>query len=413
MPGFCGMPASRAEPGGEGRPGLDLGGYLDASATTPPSTEVVAAMAAAREEAWANPSSLHGFGLKAAERLERSRWLLAERLGCAADEVVLCSGGSEAIHAALLGWAAGRDPGRILLSAVEHPASCAAADRLGRMGWEVVRVPVDPEGRLRMERLVELLRPPTRLMSLIWGQNEVGTLQPLLEVGDLCRAAGVALHVDAVQVAGRLRFRFDDLPVDLLSCAAHKLQGPRGIGALLVRRGLRLAPLIGGAQEGGRRGGTEPVVLAAGFAVALETALNRLGTAGGDPVAPLRDRLWRQLRQRPWLRLTGTDPAEPGSRLPHHLSLLVVDPEGTPLPGRALVRALDREGFAVSSGSACSSAAGADASPVLLAMGYGEQEAAAGLRITLGPWVDPDRLAEFPAALERARQRLIGSKQGG
>ena len=408
------MPASRAEPdGGPGGSADDLCGYLDASATTPPSAEVMAAMAAATAEAWANPSSLHGVGVRAAERLERSRWMLAEGLGCAADELVFCSGGSEAIHGALLGWAADRDPGRILLSAVEHPASFAAAERLGRRGWEVVRVPVDRQGRLRLGRLAELLRPPTRLVSLIWGQNEVGTVQPLVEVGRLCRAAGVALHVDAVQVVGRRRFRFDELPVDLLSCAAHKLRGPRGIGALLVRRGLRLAPLVGGAQEGGRRGGTEPVVLAAGFAVALETALNRLDSSGGDPIAPLRDGLWRDLRERPWLRLTGTEPVEAGSRLPHHLSVLVTDAAGTPLPGRALVRALDREGFAVSSGSACSSAAGADASPVLLAMGYEEAEAVGGLRISLGPWVDPSRLAEFPAALERARQRIIGSSRAG
>jgi cysteine desulfurase len=398
------MPDSRAE----------LSGYLDASATTPPAAEVLAAMAEASAEAWANPSSLHAAGVRAAERLERSRWILAEGLGCAAEELVLCSGGSEAIHMALLGWAADRDPGRILLSAVEHPATLAAADRLQRMGWQVARVPVDRRGRLDLPSLRALLRPPTRLMSLIWGQNEVGTVQPLVEVGKLCRAAGVVLHVDAVQLVGHRRLRFDALPVDLLSCAAHKLQGPRGIGALLVRQGVRLAPLIGGAQEGGRRGGTEPVVLAAGFAAALELAVARLGGHGGeDPIACVRDRLWRDLRQRPWIHLTGGDPAEPLSRLPHHLSVLVTDPEDRALSGRALVRALDRESFAVSSGSACSSTTGTAASPVLLAMGYDERESAGGLRISIGPWVDARRLAEFPAALERARRWVMASGQAG
>ena len=411
------MPDSRAERnGGSGGPVDDLGGYLDASATTPPATEVLEAMAAATAEAWANPSSLHGAGLRAAERLERSRWSLAEGLGCAADELVLCSGGSEAIHAALLGWAADRDPGRLVLSAVEHPATFAAAERLGRMGWQVARVPVDRCGRLDLACLEELLRPPTRLMSLIWGQNEVGTVQPLEAVGELCRAAGVVLHLDAVQVVGHRPVRFDALPADLLSCAAHKLQGPRGIGALVVRRGSRLVPLIGGAQEDGRRGGTEPVVLAAGFAAALELALERLRAhAGSDPMAFLRDSLWRELRRRPWVHLTGSDPTEPDGRLPHHLSFVVSDPQGRALPGRALVRALDREGFAVSSGSACSSAAAAaaTASPVLLAMGYEARSAAGGLRVSLGPWVDHDRLAAFPAALERARNRVIASGQGG
>jgi cysteine desulfurase len=268
---------------------------------------------------------------------------------------------------------------------------------------------------LDLSCLEDLLRPPTRLISLIWGQNEVGTVQPLIEVGKLCRAAGVVLHVDAVQVVGHRCVRFDELPVDLLSCAAHKLQGPRGIGALLVRRGLRLAPLIGGAQEGGRRGGTESVVLAAGFAAALELAMDRLGAHGeGDPIVSVRNHLWQDLRQRPWLQLTGSDPAGPGEqRLPHHLSLLVSDSEGRPLSGRALVRALDREGFAVSSGSACSSTTGTAASPVLLAMGYDERESAGGLRISIGPWVDARRLAEFPAALERARRWVMASGQAG
>jgi cysteine desulfurase len=403
------MPASPAEPPVPlpGAPADDLGGYLDACATSPLSAAAAAAMAEAAARAWANPSSLHGPGLAAAESLERSRWRLAEGLGCAPDELILCSGGSEAIHAALLGAAARLEPGRLVLSAVEHPATLAAAEQLRRRGWQVAVLPVDRCGRVRLERLEELLAPPTRLASLIWGQSEVGTLQPLEAFGRRCRAAGVLLHVDAVQVVGHRRLAFADLPVDLLSCAAHKLQGPRGIGALLVRSGLEIDPLIGGSQESGRRGGTEAVVLAAGFAAALEERLARLAAHGGeDPVASVRDALWEGLRELPGLRLTGADPRDRTARLPHHLSLLVADAAGRPLPGRELVRALWRQGYAVSSGSACRSAAAfrGGASAVLLAMGYGEEEAASGLRLSLGPWVSAAAVQGFAAALERARR---------
>jgi cysteine desulfurase len=385
--------------------------YLDACATTPPAASVLAAMTQANAEAWANPSSLHRHGLAAAERLERSRQDLASRLGCSSDELVLVSGGSEAIHGALIGCAGVLPPGRVLLSAVEHPASYAAAAQMVKRGWQLERVPVDRRGRVDLDALQALLVPPTRLVSILWGQSEVGTIQPIDTIGRLCRQAGVLLHVDAVQVVGHQPIDFDSLPVDLLSCAAHKLQGPRGVGALLVRRGLRIEPLIGGVQEGGRRGGTEPVALVAGFAAALALAGQRLDAHGGrDPIASLRDGLLRELLQLEGVRLSGPAPDDPDGRLPHHISLLVTTPEGDPLSGRRLVRELARTGHAVSSGSACTSGGGSGAttgaSAVLLAMGYSPGEAASGLRISLGPWLDAADLGGVVPALERARRRL-------
>jgi cysteine desulfurase len=367
-------------------------------------------MALAAEDAWANPSSLHAYGLAAAERLERSRQSLAFHLGCAADEVVVVSGGSEAIHTALLGCAGSLEPGRLLLSAVEHPASYAAAAALERRGWRLELLPVDRAGGIDLEVLGERIVPPTRLVSILWGQSEVGTLQPIATIGRLCRQAGVLLHVDAVQMVGHGAIDFARLPVDLLSCAAHKLQGPRGVGALLVRRGLRLAPLIGGSQEAGRRGGTEPVVLLAGFAAALELAGQRVEAHGGrDPIESLRDRLLDELLQLEGIRLSGPAPHGPGGRLPHHISLLVSGRDGRPLNGRRLVRELDREGYAVSSGTACSSTgAGQGAggsSAVLQAMGYDAEEAASGLRISLGPWLSARDLAGLIPALQRSRRR--------
>jgi cysteine desulfurase len=386
----------------------DLSRYLDASATSPPAAEVLAAMQQAAATAWANPSSLHGWGLAAADLLERSRLRLAEGLGCDPRQLILCSGGSEAIHLALLGSAALLLPGRLLLSTVEHPASEAAAALLVRQGWQVERLPVDRQGRLDPATVAAALAPPTRLVSILWGQNEVGTLQPIEAIGRLCRSAGVRLHVDAVQVVGHRPVNLAQLPIDLLSCTAHKLQGPRGIGALALAEGVTLAPLIGGGgQEGGRRGGTEPVLLAHGFATALDLARQRLDRHGGrDPLAELRDRLWQRLSALPGVRLSGADPADPDGRLPHHLSLLVADEQGRPLDGRALVRALARRGWAVSSGSACSLSGGGGAgpSPVLLALGHAAAEASSGLRLSLGPWLTAADLDAFPQALQAARQ---------
>lgn len=393
--------------------------YLDACATTPLAPEVREAMELAWRDAWANPSSLHGFGLAAAERLERSRLAVATELGAAPEEVVWCSGGTEAIHTALLGSAATLEPGRVLISAVEHPATEVAAAALVQRGWTLERLPVDRQGLLRLDALEPLLAPPTRLVSLIWGQSEVGSLQPVARVGALCRERGIRLHVDAVQVLGHAPVDWGRLPVDLLSGAAHKLQGPRGIGLLLVRRGVPLVPLIGGSQEGGRRGGTEPVPLIAGFATALGLCHRRLEAHGGqDPVAEPRDALWAALQPLPGVELLGPEPGDRQRRLPHHLSLIARGRDGTPLPGRALVRALARQGVACGSGSACSGRSGASAagggigagpagaSRVLLAMGYPPSEATAGLRLSLGPWLTAEELAAVPEALARAMAEL-------
>jgi cysteine desulfurase len=396
--------------------------YLDSCATTPPAPEVLEVMAAVHAEAWANPSSLHGFGLAAAERLERSRLRVGEILGCEASQVLFTSGGTESIHAALLGAAADGPAARLLISAVEHPATVAAANQLQQRGWQVERLPVDRLGLVDLEALELLLAPPTRLVSLIWGQSEVGTIQPIEAIGRRCRQAGVLLHVDGVQVVGHQPVAFNALPIDLLSMASHKLQGPRGVGALLVRSDLRLKPFIGGGgQEGGRRGGTEPVALVAGFARALDLCAARLQAHGGrDPIAALRDGLLAQLLQLEGVHLSGPDPRDPAApaRLPHHLSLLMATPSGKPISGRRLVQTIWQQGYAVSSGSACSSGRGANPwglapSPILQAMGYPDDQAASGLRISLGHWLTAADLEGVPGAVERGRLRVLAGEPVG
>ena len=385
----------------------DLRQYLDCAATTPLAPEVQAEIQRVDREAWANPSSLHGFGLAAAEQLERSRQQIAGQLGCSGD-LIFTSGGSESIHLALLGSAAelwdgqGSAP-RLLLSAVEHPATEAAALQLQRQGWQLERIPVDRQGLIDLAVLESRLAPPTRLVSLNWGQSEVGTLQPMDLIGRLCRQAGVLLHVDAVQVAAQRPIDFDALPIDLLSVASHKLSGPRGVGALLIRDQVPVRPIqAGGGQERGIRAGTEPVPLIAGFAKALELLNIQRFQGTEDPLIERRDALLTGLLQLPGVELTGPDPLQdPEQRLANHISLLVASPQGVPLSGRLVVRAMSRLGYGISSGSACSSSKAAG-SPILEAMGIAPERSSSGLRLSLGSWHRDADLAPVPIALREA-----------
>ena len=377
--------------------------YLDVCATTPLLEVAQQAMADAQRVAWANPSSLHGFGLAAGEVLERSRLQLAACLGTTAASVLFCSGATESVHLALLGAAAALPPGRLLISAVEHPAVAAAARQLEQQGWQLATIPVDPSGRVDLMALQQLLAPPTRLVSVIWAQSEIGTVQPIETIGQLCREAGVLFHTDAVQWAPHGPIRFDQAPIDLLTLTAHKLGGPRGIGALLRRPELPLgAQLGGGPQELGLRAGTEPVPLVAGFAAALQASVKGHQDGQVERIRAQRDRLLETLLRIPQLSLSGADPS-PQTRLPHHISLVVRDVAGRPVPGRMLVRALWDRGIAASSGSACrSGGATLGPSPVLQALGHDAAAAAAGLRLSLGSDLSERQLARVPDALVEA-----------
>ncbi len=380
--------------------------YLDAAATTPPSADVIERIRVVQADTWANPSSLHGPGIRAADCLERSRQSIASALGAERDQLTFTSGATESVHLALLGTALKRDPARLVISAVEHPAVVAAARRLERQGWQLLQWPVDGDGLIRLELLETMLAPPTQLVSMIWGQSEVGGLQPVLKVAQACRQRGITFHTDATQVIPQGLIRWHDHPIDLLSLSAHKLRGPRGVGLLLHRSDSVPDPLLGGGgQEGGIRSGTEPVALIAGMAEAMR-GLPRFDPTvhpvpPGDPSVRIqRDRLLERL-----LRMDGVHLLGPAlqARLPHHISLLIGDRQGRPLSARAVVRAMARDGLACSSGSACHAGRTED-SPVLAAMGTAPAWRRSGLRLTLGTWLSDADLATVPDRLDAARQ---------
>lgn len=354
--------------------------YLDYSATTPPRPEAIAAMQSAFTEHWGNPSSLHGWGQRAATAVELARMQVASLIHAPdADSIIFTAGGTEADNLAVMGIARRYDtPKHLIISGVEHSAIAQPALFLERMGWEVTRLPVNRQGRVNPRDLEKALRPNTVLVSVIYGQSEVGTLQPIEQLGAIARSGGVLFHADAVQVAGRLPIDVRRLPVDLLSISSHKIYGPQGAGALYVRPGVELVPLLGGGgQERGLRSGTQAVPAIAGFGVAAELALEEMA-AETVRLYGLRDRLFDLLADVCTLMPTG----DRLHRLPHHVSFCLTD-TNEKLTGKTLVRQMNLAGIGISAGSACHSGK-LSPSPILLAMGYGDSQALGGIRLTLG-----------------------------
>ena len=383
--------------------------YLDAAATTPPRQDVIEAVVLAQQKAWGNPSSLHSTGVKAAELLERLRWELAQCFAVAPDQLIFTSGATESVHLAILGAAASHAPGRIVVSGVEHPAVLAAADQLKTKGWTVAFWPVDTNGLIRLEFLEELLALPTRMVSLIAAQSEIGALQPTALVGKACRARGITFHSDATQLIPQGCPEFDHFQANLVSLSAHKFQGPRGIGLLIRDLSLSLAPVQGGGgQEFGLRSGTEAIPLIAGMAQALSTlpvyhlSGDMIPPGSGPDVRRQRDDLLQALLEIPGLSLLGPNVTQ---RSPNHIAVLVGSSEGQPISARAMVRELARRGVACSSGSACRSGQRQDSS-VLTAMNVPEPWRQSGLRFTLGPWLDDEALRRVPELVYAAQRTL-------
>jgi cysteine desulfurase len=353
--------------------------YLDYSATTPPRPEAIAAMQAVFTQYWGNPSSLHEWGGRAATIVEQARMQVASLINASAESIVFTSGGTEADNLAIMGIARQySQPQHIIISQVEHPAIAEPVNLLEKWGWKVTRLPVDTQGRVNPLDLEAALRSNTVLVSIIYGQSEVGTLQPIEFLCKITHSHGALFHTDAVQVAGRLPIDVQQLPIDLLSLSSHKIYGSQGAGALYVRPGVEIVPLFGGGgQESRRRSGTEAVPIIAGFGVAAELAAQEM-TVETPRLVQLRDRLFHLLRGTPYLVPTG----DPKSRLPHHVSFCLAHTDKN-VTGKTIVRQLNLAGIAISSGSACHSGK-LSPSPILSAMGYTPQQALGSLRLTLG-----------------------------
>jgi cysteine desulfurase len=356
---------------------LDPALYFDHSATTPPRPEVIEAMQVAMQESWGNPSSLHGWGERAAMAMERAREQVADLLNCQPESLLFTSGGTESNNLALFGVAQRYStPQHLILSSVEHSSVENAARQLQSQGWQVTRLPVTQAGQVDPQTLVQALQPNTVLVSIVHGQNEVGSLQPIAELGHICRQAGVLFHSDAVQTAGRIPLDLAQLPVDLLSLSGHKLYGPQGVGALYLHPRVELRPLLrGGGQERRLRSGTQGIPGIVGLGVAATLAAQELSQETAR-LRQLQQHLAQLLADVPGLQLTG--PSDLGQRLPHHLSYCTAG-----IPGNGLVTGMSRQGIAISAGSACSSGQ-LIPSRILLSMGYSEAEALGSIRLSLG-----------------------------
>jgi cysteine desulfurase len=370
--------------------------YLDYSATTPPRPEVITAMQNALTQEWGNPSSLHLWGQQAAMLVEQARNQVAGLINAPSDAVVFTSGGTEADNLAIMGVAQNyRSPQHIIISSVEHSAVAEPVRLLEQWGWQVTRLPVNVQGRVNPDDLQAALQPNTVLVSIIYGQSEIGTLQPIEALGkivrDYCKGSvngdsaallparnQIIFHTDAVQVAGRLPIDVQQLPVDLLSLSSHKFYGPQGAGALYVRPGVELVPILsGGGQESRLRSGTQAVAAIAGFGVAAQLAASEMATEMPRLIS-LRNRFFEQLADTTSLIATG----DRLHRLPHHASFAVLG-DGHNVTGKTLVRQLNFAGIGISAGSACHSGK-LSPSPILLAMGYSDLIALGGIRLTVG-----------------------------
>jgi cysteine desulfurase len=378
--------------------------YLDFAATTPVAGPVIDAMLPYFSERFGNPSSVHTYGQQAEAALEDARQVVAEMLHARAEEIVFTACGTESDNLALRGVAFSqrrhKKRNHILITPVEHHAVLHTAHQLADVhGFEVEELGVDEYGQVDPQELRSTIRSDTALVSVIYANNEIGTINPMAEIGAVCREKGVPLHSDAVQAAAHLAMNVEAERIDLLALGAHKFYGPKGVGALYVRRGTPiLSMMTGGKQEQGLRAGTQNLPYIVGMAEALRLAQTSVAERTSQMI-PLRDHLIGQvLEEIPRARLTG----HPTQRLPNHASFVF---EG--LDGNKLLMMLDQEGFACSSGSACKTG-NPQPSEVLTAIGLSRAWTLGSLRVTLGQSTTADDVAAFlqvlPTVVERVRK---------
>ena len=364
--------------------------YADNAATTQMSRTAIEAMLPYMETIYGNPSSLHSVGQQAAEALQSARERVAKCLNASPREIYFTSGGSEADNQAILSAARlGERKGKkhIISTAFEHHAVLHTLKKLEKEGFEVELLPVGPTGTVTAQQVKDAIREDTCLVTVMYANNEIGSILPIAEIGRVCREAGVLFHTDAVQAAGHIPIDVKAQSIDMLSLSAHKFHGPKGIGLLYARQGVPLTSLIeGGAQERGKRAGTENIPAIMGMAAALEEACAHIDE-NAEKVSALRDRLIAGLSNIPHSALNG----DPVNRLPGNVSFCF---EG--IEGESLLLLIDAKGICASSGSACTSGS-LDPSHVLLAIGRPHEVAHGSLRLSLCEWnsdEDVDRILE-------------------
>ena len=351
--------------------------YLDHNATTPLHPEVLNAMLPALQDNFGNPSSIHSFGRSARVQLDEAREKVARLIGASSSEIIFTSGGTEANNLALLGVALKDKEKKIITSKTEHPSVLNPCRQLEEQGVEVHYLDVDRFGRIDINNLESQITESTALISLQHANSETGVLQDIKKVSELARSNGVLFHTDAVQSVAKIEFDLKDYPVDMLSISAHKFNGPKGVGALFLRKGTPalFAPVCGGSQEKKRRGGTENVAGIIGFGKACEMAIKRVSSLEVSRVAELKDYFYNKVYEMiPGTELFG----DIQNSLPNTLNLGFAGVEGD-----TLLIAMDMEGVAVSTGSACSSGTGLP-SNVLKAMGLPDNKINSSIRFSLG-----------------------------
>jgi cysteine desulfurase len=376
--------------------------YLDHSATTPVDREVADLMMVYFTEKYGNPSSIHSFGREARHALEEARSQVAGLLGAKPEEITFTSGGTEADNLAILGLAEARqEKGRhLIVSAIEHHAVLDSVKYLEKNGYTLTVLPVNSAGIVELDEVRKSLQPDTILVSVMHANNEVGSIQPVAEIGRLVREHGAAFHIDAVQTLGKIPVNVEELKADLLTISAHKIYGPKGVGALYVRKGVRISPLMhGGGQEKKRRSGTENTPAIIGFGKACELAAQRM-TEEAERVKKLRDKLLTGIVDS--IKYVKVNGPQGDLRLPNNVNVSIEFVEG-----ESLLLSLDMLGIAASSGSACTSGS-LDPSHVLLAMGLPHEIAHGSLRFTLGRQNTEEDvtyvLEHLPKIVERLRK---------
>ena len=375
--------------------------YLDNAATTPLNTAAISAMTHVMTETFGNPSSLHAYGRQASKELREAREEMAKQFEVPTRKLIFTSGGTEGNNTAIKGYAlANQAKGKHLITtAIEHHAILHTCQFLETQGYEVTYLPVDEYGKVSLEDVKNAIRPDTILISVMFANNEIGTIEPIAEIGKIAHEHGIIFHTDAVQAVGHVPIDVKAMNIDLLSMSGHKFYGPKGIGALYIKKGVKIGPFIhGGAQERNRRAGTENVPGIVGMGLALELAVNELDEEMAR-LKKLREKLIHgMLDNIPYARLNG----HPEDRLPGNVNISFEYIEG-----ESILLLLDMKGICASSGSACTSGS-LDPSHVLLAIGLPHEKAHGSIRLSMGHFTTEEQvdyvIEAFPPIINRLRQ---------